>query len=101
MSDLDLLPDLKTRSRTARPPLYKVILHNDDITPREFVVSVLQRVFRMSVGEAEVVMMTAHKKGACVVAVFTKEVAETKAELATQAGEMRGYPLTFSTERET
>ena len=74
---------------------------NDDFTPRRFVVKVLQRVFRMTEGEAEAVMITAHQQGACVVAVYTKEVAETKAQLATEAGEMRGYPLTFTTEKET
>ncbi len=101
MPDLDLLPKLKRRAKTARPPLWKVILLNDDFTPRDFVVKVLQRVFRMTEGEAEAVMITAHQQGACVVAVYTKEVAETKAQLATEAGEMRGYPLTFTTEKET
>ncbi len=100
MSDLVTLPKTRTRPRTARPPLWKVILLNDDFTPRSFVVKVLMRVFRMTEGEAEAVMLTAHRKGACVVAVFTREVAETKAQLATEAGRMRGYPLTFTTEKD-
>ena len=100
MTDADTLLKPKARTRAARPPLWKVILLNDDFTPREFVVSVLRRVFRMSEDEAMGVMLTAHRKGACVVAVYTKEVAETKAKLATEAGQMRGYPLTFTTEKE-
>lgn len=90
----------ETKVKPERPKLWKVILLNDDFTPRDFVVAVLRRVFRMSEDEALGVMMTAHQKGACVVAVFTKEVAEDKATLATEAGARRGYPLTFTTERE-
>jgi ATP-dependent Clp protease adaptor protein ClpS len=54
----------------------------------------------MTEGEAHGVMMTAHRRGACVVAVFTKEVAETKAMRATDMGRKAGYPLAFTTERE-
>jgi ATP-dependent Clp protease adaptor protein ClpS len=77
-----------------------VILVNDDYTPREFVVSVLQGEFRMSEEQAYRVMMTAHRRGACVVAVFTRDVAETKAARATEAGRRKGYPLLFTTEPE-
>lgn len=90
----------ETLPRTERPKLYKVILLNDDYTPRDFVVSVLKGVFRMTEGEALGVMLTAHRRGACVVAVYTKEVAETKAQQGTLAGQASGYPLTFTTERE-
>lgn len=93
----------KTRSktRTARPPLYKVILLNDDFTPREFVVRVLKAEFRMSEDQAHRVMVTAHTKGSCVVAVFTREVAEDKATRATDMARNEGYPLLFTTEPET
>ena len=60
----------KTTPKTARPPLYKVILLNDDFTPREFVVKVLEAVFRMNESQAYRVMMTAHRRGACVIAVY-------------------------------
>jgi ATP-dependent Clp protease adaptor protein ClpS len=87
--------------RGARHPrLHKVILLNDDYTPREFVVSVLKAVFRMSEEQAYRVMITAHKRGACVVAVFTRDVAETKATQATDLGRSKGYPLVFTTEPE-
>ena len=90
----------KTKTKTQRPPLYKVILVNDDFTPREFVVTVLKGEFRMSEDQAYRVMMTAHRRGACVVAVFTRDVAETKATRATEAGRRKGYPLMFTTEPE-
>ena len=86
--------------KTARPPLHKVILLNDDYTPREFVVRVLKAEFRMSEDQAHRVMITAHTKGACVVAVFIREIAETKATRATEAGRAKGYPLQFTTEPE-
>ena len=96
----DTPPKPKTKPKTERPRLYKVILLNDDFTPREFVVSVLKRVFRMSEGEAYGVMLTAHQQGACVVAVYTKEVADTKAQEATEMGQREGFPLAFTTEKE-
>jgi ATP-dependent Clp protease adaptor protein ClpS len=93
----------KTRSKTkvARPPLYKVMLLNDDFTPREFVVRVLKAEFRMSEDQAHRVMVTAHTKGSCVVAVFTREIAEDKATRATDMAKEAGYPLLFTTEPET
>lgn len=100
MDDLRTIRKTAARTRTERPRLYKVILLNDDFTPRAFVVKVLMAHFRMTEDEALGVMLTAHRRGACVVAVFTREVAETKANAATAAGRARGYPLTFTTERE-
>src|ERR1700735_194334 len=93
-------PATKVRVKTERPRLHKVILINDDFTPREFVVTVLKGEFRMSEDEAYKVMITAHKRGACVVAVYTRDVAETKATRATEAGRAKGYPLLFTTEPE-
>lgn len=93
-------PRVKTVPKVARPPLHKVILLNDDYTPRDFVVRVLKAEFRMSEDQARRVMITAHTKGACVVAVFIKEIAETKATRATEAGRAKGYPLQFTTEPE-
>ena len=100
MSDTDLQPKTVVKPKTERPHLYKVILLNDDFTPRDFVVTVLKAVFRMTESEAMGVMLTAHRKGACVVAVYTKEVAETKANEGTERGRSQGYPLAFTTEKE-
>jgi ATP-dependent Clp protease adaptor protein ClpS len=93
-------PRTKLKPKTERPKLWKVILLNDDFTPREFVVVVLKAVFRMNEDEAYNVMITAHRRGACVIAVFTKDVADTKAKEATELGKAKGYPLYFTTEPE-
>ena len=85
---------------TSPPRLHKVILVNDDFTPREFVITVLKAEFRLSEEQAGRVMMTAHQRGVCVVAVFTREVAEAKATNATDAARKKGYPLLFTTEPE-
>jgi ATP-dependent Clp protease adaptor protein ClpS len=100
MSDIDTVSRPKIQPKTERPRLHKVILVNDDYTPREFVVVVLKGEFGMSEEQAHRVMITAHKRGACVVAVYTKDVAETKATRGTEAGRKQGYPLMFTTEPE-
>ena len=100
MSQTATKPKTRIRTKPQRPPMYKVILLNDDYTPREFVVMVLKAVFRMDEEIAHRVMLTAHQKGACVIAVFTRDVAETKAKEATELGKAKGYPLFFTTEPE-
>ena len=100
MSDSDLKPKLKQKTKVQKPKLYKVILLNDDFTPREFVVLILKAEFRLDLSQAEVVMMTAHQKGACVVSVYPKDVAETKATRAIDAASQLGYPLQFTVEPE-
>jgi ATP-dependent Clp protease adaptor protein ClpS len=100
MANTITTPRTEVRPKTERPRLHKVILLNDDYTPREFVVTVLKGVFRMTEDEAFNVMMTAHRRGACVVAVYTRDVAETKATQGTEAGRAKGYPLMFTTEPE-
>jgi len=100
MADIDVDQRTKIQPKVERPRLYKVILVNDDYTPREFVVTVLKAIFRMNEARAHSVMITAHTKGSCVVAVYTREVAEEKATRATEAGRRKGYPLLFTTEPE-
>src|SRR5215471_3430283 len=100
MSDIATKRRIKVLPKTERPRLHKVILVNDDYTPREFVVTVLKAEFRISEYQAMRVMITAHRRGACVVAVYTKDVAESKATNATDAGRSKGYPLLFTTEPE-
>jgi ATP-dependent Clp protease adaptor protein ClpS len=100
MSDIVTRPRVKVVPKTKRPPLYRVILVNDDFTPREFVVMVLKAVFRMSEEQAYKVMITAHRRGVCVVAVFARDIAESKASEATDLGKEAGYPLMFTTEPE-
>jgi ATP-dependent Clp protease adaptor protein ClpS len=100
MSDIAAKPKTRTRPKTEQPRLHKVILVNDDYTPREFVVTILKGEFHLSEDQAYRVMMTAHRRGVCVVAVFTRDVAESKATRATDAGRAKGYPLLFTTEPE-
>ncbi len=100
MPDIITKPNLKDEIKVERPRLHKVILVNDAFTPRDFVVTVLKAEFRMSEDQALRVMMTAHRRGARVVAVYTKDVAEVKATNATDAGRRQGYPLLFTTEPE-
>ncbi len=100
MGDIVTSPRTKVRPKSERPRLHKVILLNDDYTPREFVVAVLKAVFRMGEDQAYRVMMTAHRRGACVVAVYTRDIAETKATEGTEVGRRAGYPLRFTTEPE-
>jgi ATP-dependent Clp protease adaptor protein ClpS len=100
MNDTAITPRVQVQATPQRPRLHKVILINDDYTPREFVVTVLKAEFRLGEEQARRVMITAHRRGACVVAVFTKDVAEAKATRATDAARKQGYPLLFTTEPE-
>ena len=94
----DVLVD--TRSKTERPPLYKVMLLNDDYTPMEFVVIVLERFFGMSQAQAFDVMLTVHKKGLAVVGVFSHEVAETKVAQVMDFARQHQHPLQCTMEKE-
>jgi ATP-dependent Clp protease adaptor protein ClpS len=100
MSKIATKPRTKVKLKTDRPRLHKVILVNDDYTPREFVVTVLKAEFRMNEDQAYRVMITAHRRGVCVVAIYARDIAETKATRATDAGRSKGYPLLFTTEPE-
>ncbi|MCO5073291.1 MAG: ATP-dependent Clp protease adapter ClpS [Rhizobiaceae bacterium] len=100
MADTNLNTQTKPELKVERPKLHKVILVNDDFTPREFVVRVLKAEFRLSEEQSYKVMMTAHRRGVCVVAVFARDIAETKATRATDAGKAAGFPLLFTTEPE-
>lgn len=90
----------KTRPKTQRPPLYKVLLLNDDYTPMEFVVHVLERFFGMSHAQAFELMLTVHKKGLAVVGVFSFEVAETKVAQVMDFARRHQHPLQCTMEKE-
>lgn len=90
----------KTRSKTARPPMYKVLLLNDDYTPMEFVVHVLERFFAMSHAQAFEIMLTVHKKGLAVVGVFSYEIAETKVAQVMDLARRNQHPLQCTMEKE-
>lgn len=90
----------KTRPRTQRPPLYKVLLLNDDYTPMEFVVHVLERFFGLTHAQAFEIMLTVHKKGLAVVGVFSHEVAETKVAQVMDFSRRHQHPLQCTMEKE-
>lgn len=99
-NDTTLKPITQTKPKVERPKLYKVLLLNDDYTPREFVTLVLKAVFRMSEEAGYRVMMTAHKMGTSVVMVAARDIAETKATEAVDLAKEAGFPLMFTTEPE-
>jgi ATP-dependent Clp protease adaptor protein ClpS len=88
------------RPRTRRPPLYRVLLHNDDFTSMEFVVDVLQRHFDKNATEATRVMLQVHHLGVGVAGVYTRDEAETRIEQVTQDAQGEGYPLLLTMEPE-
>jgi len=83
----------QARPKLARPPLWKVVLLNDDYTPMEFVVEVLQVFFKLDREQATVVMLHVHRKGKGVCGVFTREIAETKVAQVTQFARESKHPL--------
>jgi ATP-dependent Clp protease adaptor protein ClpS len=89
-----------TRRRTARPQRFKVLLFNDDYTPMEFVVAVLERIFGKSPAAATQIMLAIHRTGLGVAGVYVLEVAETKVALVHRAAEERGFPLRAGVEKE-
>ncbi|WP_420811078.1 ATP-dependent Clp protease adapter ClpS [Donghicola mangrovi] len=91
---------LQTRRKTQRPPMYKVLLLNDDYTPMEFVVHVLERFFGMNHSQAFEIMLTVHKKGVAVVGVFSHEVAETKVAQVMDFARRHEHPLQCTMEKE-
>lgn len=91
---------VKPRSKSKRPPLYKVMILNDDYTPMEFVVHVLERFFGMSSAQAFEIMLTVHKKGLAVVGVFSHEIAETKVTQVMDFARRHEHPLQCTMEKE-
>ncbi|MCH2175131.1 MAG: ATP-dependent Clp protease adaptor ClpS [Lentisphaeria bacterium] len=92
--------DTMELNRTKLPPKYKVLLHNDDYTPMGFVVEVLIQVFRRSEIEAYEIMMNVHQRGIGVAGIYTKEIAETKANQVMGVAELEEHPLKCTIEPE-
>ena len=90
----------KTKPKTARPPLYKILLLNDDYTPMEFVTHVLERFFGITHQQAETIMLTVHRKGLAVVGVFSYEIAETKVTQVMDYARRHQHPLQCTMEKE-
>ncbi|MEJ6390375.1 ATP-dependent Clp protease adapter ClpS [Gymnodinialimonas ulvae] len=98
--DGDVSLATKTKPKTQRPPMYKVLLLNDDYTPMEFVVHVLERFFGITHSQAVEIMLTVHKKGLAVVGVFSYEIAETKVAQVMDFARRNQHPLQCTMEKE-
>ena len=100
------LPDIQpsgvdeVREEPAEPPLYKVLVHNDDFTPKAFVVEVLVKVFNKQMEEAMGIMWHTHENGVGLCGVYPLQVAETKVHLVTEAARAGGFPLRLTIEAE-
>ena len=90
----------RTRAKPKKPSMYKVLLLNDDYTPMEFVVHILERFFGMTHAQAFEIMLTVHKKGLAVVGVFSFEVAETKVAQVMDFARRHQHPLQCTMEKE-
>ena len=91
---------VKKREKTVHPKQYRVILLNDDYTSMDFVVSVLETIFRKSPAEAVQVMLAVHKKGSGLAGIYTKEIAEAKIEAVHNRAKDSGFPLRCTLEPE-
>ena len=90
----------KSKPALKKPPLYKVLLHNDDYTPMEFVVVLLMRFFNLTQEKSEAIMIHIHTKGVGVCGVFPKEIAETKVHLVMDFANKHQHPLQCTMEKE-
>jgi ATP-dependent Clp protease adaptor protein ClpS len=96
----DLAEDVRseTDQRTKEPPLYRVLLHNDDYTTMEFVIEILMVVFNKSVEESTRIMLNVHRRGIGICGTYVYEVAETKVETVERLARSNGFPLKCSME---
>lgn len=92
--------EVERRTKTRKPRMFKVLLHNDDYTTREFVVEVLRSVFHHSESAAMTIMLHVHHNGVGVAGIFTREVAETKIAIVEHLARERQYPLLLTMEPE-
>ncbi len=99
-SGVVLETETKTERKLKKPPLYKVLLHNDNYTTREFVVAVLQDVFHKTENEAVQIMLHVHYNGVGVAGVYTFDVAETKTKTVEKLAKENEFPLRCSMEPE-
>ena len=90
----------QTHDETREPPMYRVLLHNDDYTTMEFVVHVLVAIFNKSLESATQVMLNVHRQGVGLCGVYTYEVAETKVDMVHSLAREHGFPLRCSMEED-
>ena len=95
-----ILTESRNEQKLDRPRMWRVLLHNDDYTTQEFVVFVLETVFRKGRAEAFTIMMSVHRSGLGVAGVYTHDVAETKLKATQQMAEEQEFPLVVTMEPE-
>ena len=95
-----ILTDSRNEEKLERPRMWRVLLHNDDYTTQEFVVFVLETVFRKGRAEAFTIMMSVHRSGIGIAGVYTRDVAETKVQTTRQMAEEQEFPLLVTMEPE-
>jgi ATP-dependent Clp protease adaptor protein ClpS len=98
--DTGVATETKKKEQLKKPPLYKVLFHNDNYTTMEFVVLVLQSIFHKSESDAVAIMLNVHRNGFGVAGVYTKDVAETKVNQTHALAKEHDYPLKLSIEPE-
>jgi len=98
------LPNIKEISKTevdiTNPPMYKVILHNDDYTPMDLVVDILMKIFHKNIDEANEIMWRVHEKGKAVCGIYVHEIAQTKVHQVKTVAKANGFPLLATYEKE-
>lgn len=92
-------PEADARVQTDEPPMYQVVLLNDDFTPMDFVISILTSIFSMSLEQAEQVMLEVHHKGRGICGVYTRDIAETRVAQVNQVAREHEHPLLCVMER--
>lgn len=87
------------KKKVKEPSLYKVLLHNDDYTTMEFVIMILETIFRKSTGEATQIMLNVHQQGIGVAGIYTREIADTKIHIVHDLARRNEFPLRCSLEK--
>ena len=98
--DILEVEDTEADEKTKEPPMFKVLIHNDDFTTKAFVVELLVVVFSKSIDAATEIMWQAHRKGTGLCGVYTREVAETKIKISSTMASDAGFPLRLSMEQD-
>ena len=99
-SDSKTKEKISSESKNALPPMYKVILHNDDYTTMEFVVQILVTVFGKSLEKATQMMLNVHNKGKEICGIYPRQIAETKVQTVHNLASNKGFPLKSTMEKE-
>ena len=99
MTDTQTITNKQATFVYDEPPKYNVIMHNDDVTPMDFVVDVLCNIFRKPKDDAETLMLRIHNEGSAVVGTYFKDIAESKTRIALELARKNGFPLKITIER--